>query len=92
MSDEFLSLERQADEMERQADALETIANELRFQNAALVEIAWRLHHLECGIDPHASEHTMSHRAFMTGLDDHDFERREREEDSNAREIAGGNR
>ncbi len=92
MSDEYHSLERQADALERQAEAFETIADELRFQNAAIVEIAWQLHHLERRVDPHASGEPMSHRAFMTNLDDHDFERRERERDPHAREIAGGNR
>ncbi|MCU4744315.1 hypothetical protein [Natronoglomus mannanivorans] len=80
MSDEFLSLERQADEMERQADALEAIATELRYQNAVLCETVAALDDLSTRVDERPAEsepRDRSDRAMQTDIADRLFDRDE---------------
>lgn len=80
--------ERQADAAERQAAELEAIQQEQRFQSAALADVAYRLTTLEewARVDqPGLDERTRSHRGFINGLADHNFERAE----FNERPLAG---
>ncbi|WP_276255594.1 hypothetical protein [Halomontanus rarus] len=84
MSDEFLSLERQADEMERQAKALEAIATEFRYQNAVLCETVASLDDLAVRVDERPAEsepRDRSGRAMQTDIADRLFDRDEAEDD-----------
>jgi hypothetical protein len=92
MSDEFLALEaqlevleRQADAVERQTAALEAIATEMRYQNAALVEMIACLDDLSARVDDHHyPDHPPQDRsgpALQTWLQDRLFERDQLEDD-----------
>ena len=88
MSDEFQSLERQA-------NALEAIATELRYQNAVLVELIASMDDLSARVDEHhvpeSQPRDRSGRALQTWIQDRLFERDELEDDEHGFSPKWGN-
>lgn len=78
-------LECQADAVDRQSKALEAIATELRYQNAALVEMSACLDDFLARVDdyccPDDTPHDRSGPAIQTWLQDRLFERDRFEDD-----------
>ncbi|MWG36940.1 hypothetical protein [Halomarina oriensis] len=69
---------------ERRVDALEGIEAQLRYQNAALCELIATVEHVglaTIGVEEPRSG-SRSYRALQTALDDHDFTRQEKADDT----------